>query len=446
MTKANLKDNPEMWNVEQSLKLWNITEYQIGIFYAVQSEMMFAGLELRDLDADPLKRDIYKKLDNLIRNQITLTEHKYNLWINECRTFHENTIKQGKLDPSPYDINNFIMDLSEISNAQPIPALFTLKNHKGTEQLFIPRGKVCVLASEGGLGKSLLALHLGMSLALNKETNLRSWCGEPLKPVPRSGKVVLLYAEEDKQSCLFRMRQMLGDTDGIVNADLIRKLSGRLIPAPLCISDKNADSSLGLSDSIRSGDTGAEERRDRLFQSLEVIAGDDGLDLIVVDPLAQFGGSDFETDNGEASRLMRHIQQLTGLKGNPTVLIVHHSAKAAKKNKLAHGIRGSSAIKDNARQACILRRVDETDTGEDYLKDRLKRGVLELVIAKSNYGPNFLSVRCICHDSKIIDIPAGSNLLQAKSRLKPAEQSQDEYEKSVLETSVKYDSNNEFMP
>lgn len=445
MTKVTLKDTPEMWNVEQSLKLWNITEYQIGIFYAVQSEMMFAGLELRDLDADPLKRDIYKKLDNLIQNQITLTEHKYNLWINECRTFHENTIKQGKLDPSPYDINNFIMDLSEISNAQPIPALFTLNDPKGKEDLFIPRGKVCVLASEGGLGKSLLALHLGMSLALNKETNLRSWCGEPLKPVPRSGKVVLLYAEEDKQSCLFRMRQMLGDTNGIVNADLIRKLSGRLIPAPLCISDKNADSSLGLSDSIRSGDTGAEERRDRLFQSLEVIAGDDGLDLIVVDPLAQFGGSDFETDNGEASRLMRHIQQLTGLKGNPTVLIVHHSAKAAKKNKLAHGIRGSSAIKDNARQACILRRVDESDTGEDYLKDDLKRGVLELVIAKSNYGPNFLSVRCICHDSKIIDIPAGSNLLYAKTKLKPVNQSQDEYEKQILETSSKYDANKEFM-
>ncbi|MAA78566.1 MAG: hypothetical protein CL916_04845 [Deltaproteobacteria bacterium] len=112
---------------------------------------------------------------------------------------------------------------------------------------------------------------------------------------------------------------------------------------------------------------------------------------------------------------------------------------------MAHGIRGSSAIKDNARQACILRRVDESDTGEDYLKDDLKRGVLELVIAKSNYGPNFLSVRCICHDSKIIDIPAGSNLLHTKTKLKTAKQSQDEYEEKVLETPSKYDLNKEFM-
>ena len=445
MASVNFKDTPQMWHVEQCLKSWNVTTYDIGIFYAVQTEMMFAGLELRDLDNDPQKRDIYKRIENLVRNHICQANSEYGEWITECRTFHENTIKQGKLDPSPYDINNFIMDLSEISNAQPIPALFTLKDHKGKEQLFIPRGKVCVLASEGGLGKSLLALHLGMQLALNQDTNLRSWCGDPLKPVPRSGKVVLLYAEEDKQSCLFRMRQMLSNENGIVNADLINRLSGRLIPAPLCISDKNADSSLGLSDSIRSGDTGAEQRRNRLFQSLETIGGDEGLDLIVVDPLAQFGGSDFETDNGEASRLMRHIQQLTGLKGNPTVLIVHHSAKAAKKNKLAHGIRGSSAIKDNARQACILRRVDESDTGEDYLKDDLKRGVLELVIAKSNYGPNFLSVRCICHDSKIIDIPAGSNLLHTKTKLKTAKQSQDEYEEKVLETPSKYDLNKEFM-
>lgn len=121
---------------------------------------------------------------------------------------------------------------------------------------------------------------------------------------------------------------------------------------------------------------------------------------------AQFGGPDFEVDNGEASRLMRHLQQFTGLKGNPTVLIVHHSAKASKKSKLAHGFRGSSAIKDNARWAAILRRVNEDDTGENFLRDAIDRnkGVLELVVAKSNYGPGFLQARCYSHDSKLSEI------------------------------------------
>ena len=291
----------------------------------------------------------------------------------------------------------------------------------------MPRGKVCVLASEGGIGKSLLALHLGVSIALGKDTDLRSRYGYKLKPVPKTGKVVLLYAEEDKQSCLFRMKQQLAGPTGRVDQELLRKLSGRLIPVPLCFN--SGDSSISLSDSIRSGETGADKRREQLMQSLKAIG-----DLIVVDPLAQFGGADFETDNGEASRLMRHLQQLTGLNGNPTVLIVHHSAKSNSKTpqKLANAFRGSSAIKDNARWAGILRRIGEDQTGENYLKDRFGRAVIELVVAKSNYGPAFLQARCISHDSNIFEIENNDVLLKA-CRMKKPEDSWKQFEDDIGE-------------
>lgn len=416
--------------------LRTFTDDEVINFYRVRNKIVCEGYRLED-DFNPLERQGYRKVLNFVEEQYRSEDSVVvNNWLMYLKDTWDATVKE---QASPFDQQSFIMDLSGVIEAKPTPALFELEDSNGEPQLFMPRGKVAVLASEGGLGKSLLALHLGVSLALNQPTKLKSWCGRPLTPVPKSGKVILLYAEEDKQSCLYRLRQQLAGVSGRVDPKLLEALSGRLIPVPLCITDRDVDSSLSLSDSIRSKEFGAEHRRNRLYKSLKEIAGDDGIDLIVIDPLAQFGGSDFETDNGEASRLMRHLQQLTGLKGNPTILIVHHSAKGNSKRpaKLSNAVRGSSAIKDNARWAGILRRIAEDDTGENYLKDIKGRGVIEMVVAKSNYGPSFLKVRCISHESKIIDIQNGDTLLTLNTLLKTVEESQTKYKETVLDTSQK---------
>ncbi len=105
---------------------------------------------------------------------------------------------------------------------------------------------------------------------------------------------------------------------------MLRALSGKLIPVPLCGMPEGVDNNLTLSSSQRDLDDFSEERFQELYSLLNTIAGDDGLDLIVVDPLAQFGGGDFEKDNGEASKLMRQFQRLTSVKSKPPVLLVHH--------------------------------------------------------------------------------------------------------------------------
>jgi hypothetical protein len=322
------------------------------------------------------------------------------------------------VDKSAYHRDSFMMDLTHINEAQELPSLFKLRGHSNQLEMFMPRGKVCVLASEGGVGKSLLSLHLGISLVLGREkTSLRraagayrehseSILGFPLVPVPKFGKVVMLFAEEDQATCAYRLKQLL-QVNGRVDPRLLQRLSGHLIPVPLCSLSKDVDNDLSLSDSLRSGDYGeAESRFKQLEQSLESVAGETGIDLIVVDPLAQFGGGDFEKDNGEASRLMRQFQRLTSIKGNPTVLLIHHSSKEASKGKakLGHAVRGASALKDNARWVGILRRIAESDTGEEYLKDSHGRTVVELVVAKSNYGPCFQRVRYLMHRSEIIEI------------------------------------------
>lgn len=335
--------------------------------------------------------------------------------------------------PSPFDVHNFLADLTKVATAEPIPALFTLNNGAGETEMFMPRGKVSILASEGGLGKSLLSLHLGISLSLNRPTHLRSWCGARLTPRPTSGKVVLLYAEEDLETCLYRLRMQLQTDLGTVNKDLLRQLSGRLIPVPLCVVEQGMDSSLALSDSKRGVGDGANERLERLIDSLNHVAGQEGIDLIVIDPLSQFGGPDFEVDNGEASRLMRNLQQLTlRVSGRPTVLAIHHSSKTAKKGKLSNAIRGSSALKDNARWASVLRRVGEDDTGEKFLVDPKGRGIIELVVAKSNYGPNGLKVRCISHNAKLLDIQE-DYLLKANRPMRPQSESWEAYRREILE-------------
>lgn len=321
---------------------------------------------------------------------------------------------------SAYHLDHCMMDLTSINEAKEIPSLFVFD--EGRDQrpsMFMPRGKVCVLASEGGMGKSLLSLHLGISLALQSEaTRLRrapdgflersqSKTGFALKPVPTSGKVVMLFAEEDQATCAYRLKQLLPKGhDGRVEESMLRALSGKLIPVPLCGMPEGVDNNLTLSSSQRDLDDFSEERFQELYSLLNTIAGDDGLDLIVVDPLAQFGGGDFEKDNGEASKLMRQFQRLTSVKGEPTVLLVHHSSKDASrgKGKLSHAVRGASALKDNSRWVGILRRINESESGDTYLVDDQGRTVVELVVAKSNYGACFLKARYLSHRSEILAV------------------------------------------
>lgn len=314
----------------------------------------------------------------------------------------------------------FMNDLMGINQAKPHDALFKLG-----DDLFMPKGEVCILASEGGIGKSLLALHLGVALAMpesERYLHLKGKRGEPLVACPSyTPKVVLLFAEESKETISYRLKTLLPKgPSGVVEQGLLNSLQGRLIPAPLRASDITRESDISLSGSSRSGEIGEAERR--FVELYGTLKGLGCIDLIIVDPLAQFGGGDFEKDNGEASRLMRQFQRLTSLDGQPTVLLIHHSPKA-KSGKLAHTIRGASALRANSRWAGLLRKVDESESGEEWLKDTLGRTVLELIITKSNYGPNGLSARYLVDGCKIerIEDPDHLKLLSRANILSDSE-------------------------
>ena len=159
------------------------------------------------------------------------------------------------------------------------------------------------------------------------------------------------------------------------------------------------------------------------FEALKKMLEDqapEGLDLICVDPLSHFGGPDFETDNGQASALMRKLDELTKLKGNPTVLAVHHSPKGAKNSRLDDALRGSSALKDNSRWVGVLRRVAENDK---TLECKRYKGhpIIELIVAKSNYTKNGLRVRFALEKGAIIPIEEDDSLNPSEDNVSPDE-------------------------
>ncbi len=330
----------------------------------------------------------------LVRVKSVLGEDQFEEW---AQSYPSEKTKTEERQPA-YQPDIFMTNLMGINDAKPHKALFRLGR-----DLFMPKGEVCVLASEGGIGKSLLALHLGVALAMpesERYLHLKGKSGAPLVACPsHTPKVVLLFAEESKNTISYRLKTLLPKgPSGTVELGLLESLSGRLIPAPLRANDINRESDISLSESPRFGELGEAERRfHELYAALKSLGC---IDLIVVDPLAQFGGGDFEKDNGEASKLMRQFQRLTGLEGNPTVLLIHHSPKA-RGGKLAHTIRGASALRANSRWAGLLRKINEDETGMEFLRDDQGRTVLELIVTKSNYGPNGLSVRYLVDGCKI---------------------------------------------
>ena len=99
----------------------------------------------------------------------------------------------------------------------------------------------------------------------------------------------------------------------------------------------------------------------------------------MVDPFSRFAGMDAETDNAAATRTMEVLEELTKLRGDPAVLVTHHTRKRAKEDgggDPVELIRGASAIKDAARWVAMLDADPEDDDGK-------RRAVLRIV--KSNY-------------------------------------------------------------
>lgn len=271
---------------------------------------------------------------------------------------------------------------------QPMPSLLWCGQTGADAGPFL--GSAGLLAGAGAVGKSFAALDLAVRVAAGRPAGAMSWqwCGFDILD---AGPVVYVAAEDpapELRSRLFRLTEgltseqrtkvrerltvvALADTapELIRTWRLTRQMyADEIEPAGLRMpGDK--DRWPGVSETLVSGSKLVKRMRDDLRARREAGRGPV---LIVLDPLARLGGSDAESENAVAARLMRELGGLA-VDAGAAVLVVHHTTKAARASGAADGtgIRGASALIDGARWAAEL-----TEDGE----------AVKLSVVKASYG------------------------------------------------------------
>ena len=246
----------------------------------------------------------------------------------------------------------------------PLPGLLArqAEGRDGVRQEpWMPAGRLGIVASPGGKGKTAVLMHLAGHVAAGG-----MWCG---LHVVKPGPVVLILGEEDLGECHRRLKAAWKT----MNTEDSKRAAARTLVLPLAGTGDNRlvkeDKQAGPQKSDRAEDLVAYLKR----------KGDElgGWSLVVVDPFARFAGMDAEKDNASATSTITVLEELLKLNqpgtAPPTVLFSHHCRKGKKEDEgtdPVEMIRGSSAIKDGARWVAMLERqaTDSAGNGQAVLR------------------------------------------------------------------------------
>jgi RecA-family ATPase len=212
-----------------------------------------------------------------------------------------------------------------------------------------------MLAGEGGVGKTLAMFDLAVAVATGGD-----WLGRFRPDEP--GRVLLLLGEEDEAETRRRLHHATldaGPPEGW--ASRVAQVTRNVVAVPLAgradlalAGSLSNDGDRTLAAVELHGHVKAEAEAGRPFA------------LIVIDPLARFAGLDAEKDNAMATRFMQVVESLAapdlgdGTSG-PTVLVVHHTAKATSEAQTSRKARGVGGLTDAARWLATLTNTDDPD-------------------------------------------------------------------------------------
>lgn len=234
-------------------------------------------------------------------------------------------------------------------------------------ELWLPAGRLGVLAAPGGTGKTTLLISLAVAVASGWD-----WLG---LRVAQRGRVLLVLGEETREEVARRMW---------IACNYGGQAAGQG-------ADRWAALSLGLVDVLAlSGQTAtlvdAAGERTSFAGDLAALVAQQGYKLVVVDPLSRANGGD-ENDNATVTRLVECLEALA--ESGATVLVAHHTAKAVvregRDDSSQADARGAGALVDGARWAASLRRVAPSwGAGESPAWEGER---VQLAVTKTNYGP-----------------------------------------------------------
>lgn len=203
-------------------------------------------------------------------------------------------------------------------------------------------GALGVVLGSGGVGKSMMMLHVAHAVATGTDT---LGCLLPDLRVAPHGRVVYLSGEDDELILHHRVHAFARELD----EDARAAMTERMTIVPL----------VGSAPSLLDGSGAIND--DALVQIGDAAAG---TRLLIIDPLRQFHAAD-ENDNGMMTTLSKALAKIAH-EERCAIVLVHHVSKAGSKDGDADAAmsRGASAITDNARWVMALRKLSES-TMED---------------------------------------------------------------------------------
>lgn len=229
-----------------------------------------------------------------------------------------------------------VSNMGDLSTAPPKRRWFLSDLRTGAK--VVAAGKAFSVLADGGVGKSFLALQLAVSAALEVPF-LDTFS------VETPGRTALVLGEDDLEDVhdrLYRIcnalglgkaeRTQVGERVAIVPA--VGLLSTNLITA-----DRygKAQPAAFLNDLIE-------------LLNAEATAGGFEWACVTIDPLARFAGPGVETDNNMATQFVAAVESIsTSVRGRPTVLVTHHTAKVENRARSAGEGRGVSGIRNGIR-------------------------------------------------------------------------------------------------
>ena len=240
-------------------------------------------------------------------------------------------------------------------------------NYARTNEGVLPLGKVGMIVAAGGAGKTMALVQLALSVATG-----RDWLDHFGTPNP--GHVLLALGEEDEEEI---RRRMYNAACAMRLTDEQKRMAAeRIVALPL------AGTPIALTES-----DGRNTTASPMLFTFQKRLNEAPYDwrLVIMDPLSRFAGCDTEKDNAAATRFIEAAESLTKMRGNPSVLLAHHTNKlsrSADAETNAANARGASGLIDGVRWVANL-----DPDGDNYAR---------FAVTKSNYalrGPMLTLVR-----------------------------------------------------
>lgn len=304
------------------------------------------------LDPDKRPADANKKAKNYVPR--TINEALKRVWQTEpayiFRDFKPGPLPAGaQIIPFPAQpIAPLAVSLPQLVAAssfagKPVP------ERQWIVEPLVPEGYVTDLTADGGTGKSLLALQLGVARATGA-----NWIGFPAK----QGATIYLAAEDDVDELHRRLADICRETG--VSLDALDDL--HILP-------------LFGEDARLAGLTGRDFQATPLYSHLHNLIANVQAGLIIIDTRADtFGG-----DEVNRAQVMQFVSLLKKMANdhNATVMLISHPSRAGQ--ALGDGQSGSTAWGNAVRSRLYLKREEDN--------------TLTLTTKKANYGPNDTQVK-----------------------------------------------------